>query len=215
MTSASRTRTRSSSSASTTYSEPTAEEAAIVPPVTVWLSFVNVRAPISPRDCDSFSRQVRIKSQRAVHASATATIHQNRSTSPPCLATKCDDRDEHHIVRMLDHFVHRSHLCGESRCSTSTSTSCPTHTHTQRGLNAGLVRYLHPTARSWRFSVLRNANVILRAPKPENILVKSLDTGEIKLIDFGSACFENRTVYAGRTSRADLRFPEVVLGSPY
>jgi hypothetical protein len=27
------------------------------------------------------------------------------------LNTKCDSRDEHHLVRMMDHFVHRSHLC--------------------------------------------------------------------------------------------------------
>ena len=50
--------------------------------------------------------------------------------------------------------------------------------------------------------------------KPENILIKSLDTGEIKLIDFGSACFQNRTVYQYIQSRF-YRSPEVVLGASY
>jgi serine/threonine protein kinase len=62
--------------------------------------------------------------------------------------------------------------------------------------------------------VLRSANVIHCDLKPENILIKSLETGEIKLIDFGSACFQNRTVYQYIQSRF-YRSPEVVLGSPY
>jgi dual specificity protein kinase YAK1 len=37
--------------------------------------------------------------------------------------------------------------------------------------------------------------------QPENILLKSAQSGDIKLIDFGSACFENRTVYSYIQSR--------------
>ena len=37
--------------------------------------------------------------------------------------------------------------------------------------------------------------------QPENILLKNPSSGEIKLIDFGSACFENRTVYSYIQSR--------------
>ena len=50
--------------------------------------------------------------------------------------------------------------------------------------------------------------------KPENILLSNATSGEIKLIDFGSACFENRTVYSYIQSRF-YRSPEVVLGSTY
>ena len=50
--------------------------------------------------------------------------------------------------------------------------------------------------------------------KPENILLKSLNSGEIKVIDYGSACFENRTMYSYIQSRF-YRSPEVLLGYPY
>jgi dual specificity protein kinase YAK1 len=53
--------------------------------------------------------------------------------------------------------------------------------------------------------VLRSANVIHCDLKPENILIKSLDTGEIKLIDFGSACFQNRTVGRCRLTLSNPR----------
>ena len=121
------------------------------------------------------------------------------------LNTKCDDRDEHHIVRMLDHFVHRSHLCIVFEVLNVNLYEL-LRQNNFRGLNAGLVRtFAKQLLRSLR--VLRSANVIHCDLKPENILVKSLDTGEIKLIDFGSACFENRTVYQYIQSRF-YRSPE-------
>ena len=128
------------------------------------------------------------------------------------LNTKCDERDEHHIVRMLDHFVHRSHLCIVFEVLNVNLYEL-LRQNNFRGLNVKLVRkFAEQLLQSLR--VLRSANVIHCDLKPENILVKSLDTGEIKLIDFGSACFENRTVYQYIQSRF-YRSPEVVLGSPY
>lgn len=59
-------------------------------------------------------------------------------------------------------------------------------------------------------SVLRESNIIHCDLKPENVLLKGLDSGEIKVIDFGSACFENRTMYSYIQSRF-YRSPEVQL----
>lgn len=53
-----------------------------------------------------------------------------------------------------------------------------------------------------------------RALPPQNVLLKSLNSGEVKVIDFGSACFEGRTVYSYIQSRF-YRSPEVVLRHPY
>ena len=57
-------------------------------------------------------------------------------------------------------------------------------------------------------SVLCESNIIHCDLKPENVLLKGLDSGDIKVIDFGSACFENRTMYSYIQSRF-YRSPEV------
>jgi dual specificity tyrosine-phosphorylation-regulated kinase 2/3/4 len=50
--------------------------------------------------------------------------------------------------------------------------------------------------------------------KPENILLKGPTKSTIKLIDFGSSCFENERLYTYIQSRF-YRSPEVILGMPY
>ncbi len=54
-------------------------------------------------------------------------------------------------------------------------------------------------------------------PSPQHscsILLKNLDSPAIKVIDFGSACHENQTIYTYIQSRF-YRSPEVLLGLPY
>lgn len=58
--------------------------------------------------------------------------------------------------------------------------------------------------------MLHECNIIHCDLKPENVLLKGLDSGEIKVIDFGSACFENRTMYSYIQSRF-YRSPEVMV----
>lgn len=50
--------------------------------------------------------------------------------------------------------------------------------------------------------------------KPENILLKEPNKSGIKIIDFGSSCFEKETIYTYIQSRY-YRGPEVILGLPY
>lgn len=50
--------------------------------------------------------------------------------------------------------------------------------------------------------------------KPENILLKEHNKSGIKLIDFGSSCFQHQTLYTYIQSRY-YRAPEITLGLPY
>lgn len=58
----------------------------------------------------------------------------------------------------------------------------------------------------------RKANIIHCDLKPENVLLESALGTSCKVIDFGSACFEERTVYSYIQSRF-YRSPEVLLGA--
>lgn len=57
-------------------------------------------------------------------------------------------------------------------------------------------------------AVLHTEGIIHCDLKPENVLLKGVETGDIKVIDFGSACLENQTVYSYIQSRF-YRSPEV------
>ena len=86
----------------------------------------------------------------------------------------------------------RVHL-GRSRCMLQKTLSSPA---------AGGKQILDALA------VLRDHRIVHCDLKPENILLKSLDSGALKVIDYGSACFENRPVYSYIQSRF-YRSPEV------
>jgi len=50
--------------------------------------------------------------------------------------------------------------------------------------------------------------------KPENILLKNPTKSGLKIIDFGSGCFENERLYTYIQSRF-YRAPEIIFGIPY
>jgi dual specificity tyrosine-phosphorylation-regulated kinase 2/3/4 len=61
---------------------------------------------------------------------------------------------------------------------------------------------------------LHSRRFVYRDMKPENILVRKINKSGIKVIDFGSGCFENEKIYTYIQSRF-YRAPEIVLGIPY
>eukprot|EP00754_Rhynchopus_humris_P002411 Rhum_TRINITY_DN11336_c0_g2::Rhum_TRINITY_DN11336_c0_g2_i1::g.44027::m.44027/K18669/DYRK2_3_4; dual specificity tyrosine-phosphorylation-regulated kinase 2/3/4 len=61
---------------------------------------------------------------------------------------------------------------------------------------------------------LHRENIVHCDLKPENILLKQANRASVKLIDFGSSCFENERLYTYMQSRF-YRAPEVILGIPY
>eukprot|EP00850_Spirogloea_muscicola_P006653 SM000032S12037 [mRNA] locus=s32:132845:140561:+ [translate_table: standard] len=149
-----------------------------------------------------------IKNQPAYYQQALVEISILRM-----LNQKYDTRDEHHIVRLHDHFVYQRHLCLVFELLKHNLFELIKENDYQ-GLSISLVRLCTKQILN-SLSILRDANVIHCDLKPENILLKSYEpTVEIKLIDFGSACMEDRTVYSYIQSRF-YRSPEVLLGHPY
>jgi dual specificity tyrosine-phosphorylation-regulated kinase 2/3/4 len=63
-------------------------------------------------------------------------------------------------------------------------------------------------------SFLEGVNLIHCDIKPENLLIQSSKSSSIKMIDFGSACFEERQVFTYIQSRF-YRAPEIVFGMRY
>ncbi|KAK9863799.1 hypothetical protein WJX84_009568 [Apatococcus fuscideae] len=128
------------------------------------------------------------------------------------LNTRSDPDNTHHIVRMKDFFNFRNHLCLVFELLSVNLYELIKHNNF-RGLSMNLLRVFISQILD-ALVVLRDSNIIHCDLKPENVLLRGLDNGDIKVIDFGSACFENRTMYSYIQSRF-YRSPEVVLGYPY
>lgn len=128
------------------------------------------------------------------------------------LNNQCDPQDEHHILRLLDSFIHRNHLCLVFELLSSNLYELIKQNQFQ-GLSTQLVKVFTAQLLD-ALTVLKEARLIHCDLKPENILLKSLQSPQIKVIDFGSACHERQTVYTYIQSRF-YRSPEVILGIPY
>ena len=150
-----------------------------------------------------------------------------------------DPQNENHLVRLKVSFTYKNHAClvfeilGMSLLDILTQNQF-------RGLPLTLVqRFTRQILKA--LLILEEANVIHCDLKPENILLdmnteKKSKTGvensqqapsgttkkssssamsaDVKVIDFGSACFEGHAIYSYIQSRF-YRSPEVLLGIPY
>jgi len=123
-----------------------------------------------------------------------------------------DTQDQANIVHMGDYFYFRNHLCITFEVLSINLYELVKNNNFQ-GLSLGLIR---------RFAVqlltslraLRKLRIIHCDLKPENILLRQPNKSGIKIIDFGSSCFEDERVYTYIQSRF-YRSPEVILGLPY
>lgn len=116
------------------------------------------------------------------------------------------------FIRLLDTFMHREHLClvFELLALNLYELIKQNQFH---GLSMKLVKSLTRQLLD-ACAQLKGFQVIHCDLKPENILLCQPDKPEIKVIDFGSACFTRRTIYSYIQSRF-YRSPEVILGLPY
>lgn len=123
-----------------------------------------------------------------------------------------DPQDQANIVHMSEYFYFRNHLCIAFE-PLSINLYELIKNNDYQGLSLGLIR---------RFAVqmltslhaLKKLRIIHCDLKPENVLLRQPNKSGIKIIDFGSSCFEDERVYTYIQSRF-YRSPEVILGLPY
>eukprot|EP00037_Helgoeca_nana_P037521 m.16411 g.16411 ORF g.16411 m.16411 type:complete len:444 (+) comp8990_c0_seq1:160-1491(+) len=115
-------------------------------------------------------------------------------------------------VHMIDYFIFRNHIC---------ITFEMHHNDLYTELKAGgFVGFKQDHCRDIAINTLKclellTANRIVHADlKPENMLIESNGSKQVKVIDFGSSCFAHEKVHTYIQSRY-YRSPEVMLGLGY
>ena len=123
------------------------------------------------------------------------------------------DRDNtHNIVHLLDHFIFRNHVCLTFELLSINLYELIKKNKFQ-GFSLALVKKFAHSILLCLENLHRN-RIIHCDLKPENILLKQLGRSGLKVIDFGSSCYEHQRIYTYIQSRF-YRAPEVILGGKY
>eukprot|EP01022_Parablepharisma_sp_SALTPOND_P012846 TRINITY_DN1668_c0_g1_i1.p1 TRINITY_DN1668_c0_g1~~TRINITY_DN1668_c0_g1_i1.p1 ORF type:complete len:896 (-),score=44.75 TRINITY_DN1668_c0_g1_i1:6443-9130(-) len=133
-----------------------------------------------------------------------------------------DPKDSASMVRMHEFFIFRGHFVKSSpfhkkQCLTFELLSLNLYEFIKannfKGLSMGLIRRIAIQVLR-ALSFLKTHRIIHCDLKPENILLKTQNKSGVKVIDFGSSCFEDERIYTYIQSRF-YRAPEIMLGIPY
>jgi dual specificity tyrosine-phosphorylation-regulated kinase 2/3/4 len=116
------------------------------------------------------------------------------------------------MVNFTQSFYFRGHLCISTELLDMNLYEL-IKAHAFRGFSLGIIRRFTKQMLS-SLNLLKQHKVIHCDLKPENILLRHPLHAEIKVIDFGSSCFETEKVYTYIQSRF-YRSPEVILGMTY
>lgn len=125
---------------------------------------------------------------------------------------KQDRENTHNIVHLLDHFTFRNHVCLTFELLSINLYELIKKNKFQ-GFSLALVKKFAHSILLCLENLHRN-RIIHCDLKPENILLKQLGRSGIKVIDFGSSCYEHQRIYTYIQSRF-YRAPEVILGGKY
>lgn len=123
-----------------------------------------------------------------------------------------DTNNTMNVVHMYEDFMFRDHTC-----ITFELLSLNLYELTRKNKFAGFSIHL---VRRFAYSILKclealHENKIIHCDlKPENVLLKQQSRSGIKVIDFGSSCFENERIHSYIQSRF-YRSPETILGAKY
>lgn len=128
------------------------------------------------------------------------------------LTASQDPKNKHSMVNFTQSFYFRGHLCLSTELLDMNLYEF-IKANGFRGFSTKLIRRFTKQLLS-SLLLLKQHKVIHCDLKPENILLSHPVHSEIKVIDFGSSCFENEKVYTYIQSRF-YRSPEVILGMTY
>ncbi|KAE8132911.1 hypothetical protein BDV38DRAFT_274716 [Aspergillus pseudotamarii] len=123
-----------------------------------------------------------------------------------------DPHRRHSVVNFTQSFYFRGHLCISTELLGMNLYEF-IKAHDFKGFSVKLIRRFTKQILS-TLVLLHTKKVIHCDLKPENILLVHPMSSEIRVIDFGSSCFENEKVYTYIQSRF-YRSPEVILGMSY
>lgn len=116
------------------------------------------------------------------------------------------------IIHMYDYFTFRNHMCITFELLNINLYEL-IKKNGFKGFSLQLMRkFAHSLLQC--LDVLYKNEIIHCDMKPENVLLKQQGRSGIKVIDFGSSCYESQRVYTYIQSRF-YRAPEVILGSKY
>ncbi|KAF2126857.1 hypothetical protein P153DRAFT_321649 [Dothidotthia symphoricarpi CBS 119687] len=123
-----------------------------------------------------------------------------------------DPENKHSMINFTQSFYFRGHLCISTELLGMNLYEF-IKAHDFKGFSLRIIRRFCKQMLA-SLVLLKGHRVIHCDLKPENILLAHPLHSEIKVIDFGSSCFENEKVYTYIQSRF-YRSPEVILGMSY
>jgi dual specificity tyrosine-phosphorylation-regulated kinase 2/3/4 len=125
---------------------------------------------------------------------------------------KLDKDETYSIVHIEDYFSFRKHFCITFELL-SFSLYDVLKKNNFQGISNSLIRRF--ASQILRCLMLLHSHKVVHCDlKPENILLKNQNRSVVKVIDFGSSCFEREKVFDYVQSRF-YRAPEIVLGVEY
>jgi hypothetical protein len=152
-----------------------------------------------------------IRNQRRFHRQAAIEVRVLQALRD------IDIEDTWNVVHFKQCFQFRHHLVSPSQVISFELLSLNLYDFMKlngfKGVSVGLIRRF-AVQMLQALSFLKQLCIVHCDLKPENVLLRKPNKSGLKVIDFGSACYETERLYTYIQSRF-YRAPEVMLGMPY